>query len=218
MIRILLFSLFACSAFSHAGVDESRVVRSYLCYLYGKDVPEIRDICIPCEDLWMLRGRENIARQVQVLSSPAKASRTGLFMEMIDGDLCIVELKDGKVDPGFNLENVYATQRGLVLQLVYHSLRQDKRSLARLVTHPDNVSFGGAPAASDGDMDVYVGVLEHLPVSRTGSPTEDAKTKSVEYRIPMGDKIFSVRVVRAEGEWKIDTSKPVEVPLGFFFR
>ena len=57
-----------------------------------------------------------------------------------------------------------------------------------------------------------------MPVVRSSKPVEDAKTKTVTYRVPLGEEALALTLVKEGSTWKIDTSKTVRVPLEFFFR
>lgn len=213
---ILLFLALTSCVFSAPSPAES--ARTFLLFQYGKDIANITDICLPSKDLWMLQGKSNPQQQKLVQDTKIRVGANGLFMDTIERDICIVEMKDGKVDPAFNLELVYGMHRKLVLQFLYCSLLQENDQLARLVTNIENVSFGGAPKASYGDMDVYSEILSILPVTRCSTPSVDAESKSASYRIPLGDQITTLTIIRSDGLWKIDTSKKITVPLKFFWR
>jgi hypothetical protein len=122
------------------------------------------------------------------------------------------------VNPQLNLEQLFGLHREVVRRFIYLSLLQDRDRLSRLVTNIDNVSFGPVPKAGYGDMDVYGEVIGTLPVARTSSPGDDSKSQSIAYRIPLGDEILKLRLVRKDGLWRIDTSSQLVVPLRFFWR
>lgn len=187
-------------------------------YQYGGDVPDIAEICTPSPDIWMLKGAAQPQKQKLVQSLKLKIGANGLFMDSIDRDICIVELKNGLIDPEFNLQNIYRIHHQLVLQFLYFSLLQEKSELSRLVTKVENVSFGKIKPASYGDMDVYEGILALIPIARASSTAEDAVKKSITYRLPLGDQIFTVSLLKQGSTWKIDTDKKVLVPLEFFWR
>jgi hypothetical protein len=67
-------------------------------------------------------------------------------------------------------------------------------------------------------MDQYGSIIELMPVVRSSKPAEDAKSRTVTYRIPIGEAALSLTLVKDGSTWKIDTSKTVRVPLEFFFR
>jgi len=213
---LLLFLALTTAAF--AAPKPAEVVRSFMAYQYGGDVPEIAQLCTPNSDLWMLRGPDQPKKRAALSQLEVKIGSTGVFMDLVQQDICIVELKDGRVDPQFNLALVYRMHQQLVLQFLYQSLLQDTQELSPLVTNMANVSFGGAPKASMGDMDVYANILSLIPVVRASPPEADAKSQSVSYRLPLGDEIFTVRIVRRDGTWKIDTDKKITVPLKYFWR
>ncbi len=218
MHKYLLLFLCASVAYGANPGKPDDAVRAYLLYQYGGDVPNITDVCLHSSDLWMLRGAPQQEKQQAVRNLKVKVGATGLFMDSVDRDICIVELKDGRIDPQFNLATVYQMHRQLILQLLYFSLLQEKNELARLVTNINNVSFGGAPKASYGDMDVYAGVLQIIPVVRASIPDADAEAKSVTYKLPLGDEIFTIRLLKQGSIWKIDTNTKITVPLRYFWR
>jgi hypothetical protein len=215
-ITPLLLSLLATGAF--AAPKPAEVVRSFLEYQYGGNVPGIGELCMPNPDMWMLHGADQPRKRDAIRQLEVKIGATGVFMDTIEQDICIVELRDGLVDPQFNLALVQRIHQELVLQFLYHSLLQDKEALNRLVTNSSNVSFGDAPKAANGDMDVYSNVLSLIPVVRVSQPKTDSQSQSVTYRLPLGDEIFVVRIVRLQGVWKIDTDNKVTVPLRYFWR
>lgn len=204
----------ACAAIASAKPADT--ARQFLSYLYGAEV-DIAAICHPHDDLWMLRGVPNLGGQQAVTEAEIKVAATGTFAGLIERDFCVVELRDGKVDARLNLESTYTQHRQLILQFLYFSLLQDKDELARRVTDVRNVSFGRVKAASQGDMDVYEGVLALLPVRRASDPTKDRESQSVTYLVPLGKNGFLVKLVRPGGPWKIDTSAKTVVPLDLFW-
>jgi hypothetical protein len=212
---LLIFCALASLAFGkHTPAD---TVRSYLLYQYGGDVPNITEICTPSHDLWMLKGANQQQKQILVQKLKLKIRANGLFMDSIDQDICIVELKNGLVDPEFNLESIYRMHHQLVLQFLYFSILQNKSEISRLVTNVENVSFGKIKPASYGDMDVYAELLALIPIARASSPAEDSVRKSITYRLPLGDQVFAVTLLKQGSTWKIDTEKKVLVPLEFFW-
>jgi len=218
MKRLLLFTFCAAASLTFGAQNPPDAIRAYLLYQYGGDIPDIAEICASSPDIWMLKGAPQPQKQKIVQDLKIKIGADGLFMDSIDRDLCIVELKHGRVDPEFNLENIYRMHHQLVLQFLYFSLLQEKTELSRLVTNVENVSFGKIKAASYGDMDVYEGILALIPIARASDPTEDSIKKSITYRLPLGDQIFTLRLVKQGSTWKIDTDKKVLVPLEFFWR
>ncbi|MFH1496509.1 MAG: hypothetical protein ABII82_01670 [Verrucomicrobiota bacterium] len=196
----------------------AETVRAFLTYQYGGDNLRIQEICLPSPDVWMLRGADQPDKLKLVESLKPKIGTNGLFMEMVGRDVCIVHVRDGKVDPRFNLETVYQMHRQLILHFMYYALLQEKTELARVVTDAGKVSFGGAPKASYGDMDVYAELLQIIPILRSSDPEADALSKTVTYQLPLGSEIFSLQLVKAGSTWKIDTDKKITVPLRYFWR
>jgi len=203
---------------AYAAPKSEEVVRSFLTYQYGGEVLDIDKLCIPCPDLWMLRGVDQPQKRDAIKQLEVKVGSTGVFMNTVEQDICIVELKDGHVDPQFNLAMVQQIHKQMILGFVYNSLLQDKDEISRLVTNTANVSFGGAPKAGNGDMDVYANILALIPVLRVSEPQSDVQTKFVTYRMPIGSEIFIVRIVKRDGKWKIDTDKKIIVPLKYFWQ
>jgi len=218
MKRLLLFTFCVMASCAFGALNPPDAARAYLLYQYGADVPNISELCVPSHDLWMLRGAAQPQKQKIVQNLKLKIEANGIFMDSIDRDICIIELKHGLIDPEFNLENIYRMHHQLVLQFLYFSLLQDRSELARLVTKVENVSFGRIKTASYGDMDVYEGILALIPIARASAPPEDAVKKSITYRLPLGDQVFTVCLVKQGSTWKIDTDKKVVVPLEFFWK
>ena len=191
--------------------------KDFLSFAYGKEV-DINTLCLPNDDLWMLSGKSNPEALKALESAKIKAKGTGVTIDIIGRDIAVVELRDGKVDASFNLESVYGIHRRLILNFIYASLLQEKETLARLVTHPGNVSFGKAPKAGYGDMDQYGEILSLLPVIRSSQPASDKQSRSITYRLPLGPEGVSLRLGKNDNTWKVDTSSKLTVPLEFFFK
>jgi len=128
-----------------------------------------------------------------------------------------IELRDGLVDPAFNLDGIYLMHRQLVLRFIYSTLEGDQTMLGRLATDASKIQIVG-PKAAPGDMDQYGSIIEMMPVVRSSRAADDAKTRTVTYRVPMGDAALALTLVKDGSTWKVDTSKSVRVPLEFFFR
>ena len=144
--------------------------------------------------------------------------QNGIVSGVLGGEaLYFVELKNGKVDPAFPLDGIRSIHRQVIMAFLYHSLRHDKSMLDRVATDPSKVDIVGKKAVG-GDMDQYASILELIPIIRSSKPEDDAKTKSVTYRVPLGENGLSLTLIKHDGMWKIDTSKKVAVPLEFFFR
>jgi len=132
-------------------------------------------------------------------------------------DIYFIETRDGKVDPAFKLDGIYILHRQLVLQFLYAALSQNRRMHGRLATDSSKVRIVG-PKAPPGDMDQYGSILQMMPVVRSSKPADDAKSRTVSYRVPIGDEALKLTLRKDGSTWKIDTSRTVQVPLGFFFR
>lgn len=215
ILRLVLFAL--CLGVS-ASATPADTARQFLRALYGDSKVDLTGICHPHADLWMLPGAKHEAGLAAVDAEKIRIDETGVFISSINQDLCVVELRDGKVDPAFNLRTTAFVQWRTVLQFLHACLLQDRDQLAQLTTHPGNVSFGKFPAAAPGDMDVYEELLSLLPVVRSSNPADDAISRSITYRVPLGPQGYAIRLIRDGRAWKIDTSKKTVVPLEFFYR
>jgi hypothetical protein len=197
------------------------IPKQFLRYLYGADGVELTAICHPSDDLWMLRGAKNEKALSEIDSLKIEAKLAGIFSYTINNglgvDVCFIELRDGKIDPAFNLDGVGLIHRQMALQFIYAAVAGDQRLIGRLVTDASKVQIIG-PKAAPGDMDVYGGVIQIMPVVRSSKPAEDAKSKTVTYRLPLGDIALSLILLQTKDGWKIDTSRGVRVPLEFFYR
>lgn len=212
-LRLLFLLLFAAPA-AHSAEP---VAKQFLRYVYGADGIEITNVCHPSDDLWMLRGNKNSNALASLNALPFDSKRTGVVSGLVGTDLYFVELRDGRVDPAFNLDGVYMLHRKLVLMFLYSALSGDQSALRRLTTDANKVQIVG-PKAAGGDMDQYGSILEMMPVVRASKPAEDARSRTVTYRVPLGEAALSLTLVKEGSTWKIDTSKSVRVPLEFFFR
>ena len=67
-------------------------------------------------------------------------------------------------------------------------------------------------------MDVYGSIVEQLPVVRSSKPQDDATSRTVTYRVPIGEEALTLTLVKDGSTWKIDTSKSVRMSLEFFYR
>lgn len=141
--------------------------------------------------------------------------KTGIAPFQVALHLFFIETRDNKVDASFNLENEYTLQKTIVRTFLYFALKRDER-LGDVVTDPTKVEIIG-PTAAGGDMDVYGMVLEATPVVRISKPSDDAKVKTVAYRVPIGNEALTLVLTKTDGKWKIDSSKKVRVPLDWYF-
>jgi len=193
------------------------VAKQFLRYLYGDDDVEFTKICHASDDGWMLHGAKN-ANALALINSQRIASKpTGIISGLLGTDLYFVETRDGKVDPAFNLQPIYVMHRQIVLRFVYAALSQNQRMLGELVTDVGKVQIIG-PKAASGDMDQYGSIIELMPVLRSSKSADDAKSRTVTYRVPIGDEALVLTLVKDGNRWRIDTSGTVRVPLEFFFR
>jgi|GEM_PF-5901657 len=193
------------------------VAKQFLRCVYGADGIELTNICHPSDDLWMLRGGANTNAQAALNRLQLEAKGTGVVSGVFGTDIYFIELRDGRVDPAFNLDGVYALHRQLVLRFLYAALSRDQTALGRMATDASKLQIVG-PKAAPGDMDQYGSILEMVPVVRASKPADDAKSRTVTYRVPLGEAGLSLKLVKEGSTWKVDASKPVRVPLEFFFR
>jgi hypothetical protein len=203
-------------------VAAQSVSEQFLRYIYGAEDVDIAKVCLPTDDLWMLPGAKNTNawKAITALKLDSKKENgilSGVIPQAQGQDLYFVELREGKVDPAMNLDGVYMMHRQLVLMFLYSALRGDSAQIARLTTDATKVDVIG-PKAPPGDMDVYQEVLASMPIVRSSKPSDDAKSKSVSYRVPLSENALMLRLVKQGSTWKIDTSKTVKVSLEFFYR
>lgn len=185
-------------------------VKDYLAYIHGGDGVDIASVCWPHDDLWMIRGERDEAalREVQ----EEKPGKDPVQWFTIRNGLCIVELRDGRVDARFLIDQLRFLHRQMILRFVYAVLRHDREEIARLATRPERVKLGRWAAAPQGDLDVYQEILTQLPVVRLPKPT-DATTRSATYRLPLGPRGFDLRLVKRGSRWQIDTDTALDLPL-----
>lgn len=200
-----------------AGYSAS-AANSFLRYVYGADGIDPQTLCWPNDDVWMLRGAKNPEGLAQLEAEKIAHGSNEVLWENIQNALCMVEVRDGKVDPAYMLEQVYTLHRQLVLHFVYASLRQDQEMLARLTTNAKNVNFGRAKPAARSDMDVYEGIIALIPVLRASTPAADKLSKTVSYRVPLGKKGFTITLVKQGSTWRVQTDAKTTIPLEFFFQ
>lgn len=191
---------------------------SFLRYVYGADGIDLKTICWPNDDIWMLRGAKNSAGLAQLESEKLPHGSNEVLWENIQNSLCMVEVREGKADPAFMLEQVYTLHRQLILQFIYASLSQDQEMLARLTTNPKNVNFGGAKAPAGGDLGVYEGIITMIPIVRVSTAVTDKLSKSVSHRVPLGKKGLTLTLVKRGSTWLVRTDLKTEIPLEFFYR
>lgn len=193
--------------------------KQFLRYIYGADGIEFTNVCHPSDDAWMLRGAKDTNALVALDSLKVSSKTNGVTSGLVGRDMYFVETREGKVDPAVNLEGVYARQRQLVLQFIYSALSQNQRMLRQIVTDASKVKIDGPKdAPPGGDMDVYGPIIGQLPVVRSSKPQEDAKSRTVAYRVPLGEEALVLTLVKEGSTWKVDTSKSVRLSLEFFYR
>jgi hypothetical protein len=193
------------------------VAKQYLRYLYGAGGIDFKNICHLTDDAWMLGGSKDPDTLTALESKKIELKPTGIVSGVVGTNMYFVETRDGKVDPAFNLESIYSAHRRAVLTLIYAALKRDNEMIGALVTDATKVQIIG-PKPAPGEMAQYASIIDLMPVVRSSKPSDDAKSKTVTYRVPMGDEALSLTLIRDAGIWKIDSSKTIRVPLDFFFR
>lgn len=197
-----------------AAVDPAR---DFLRFIFGAEDVKLAEVCWPNDDLWMIAGPKNDRGLAEIAALKFPSGKDQVIWENISGGLCIVELRDGKADPRFILDQVYFRQRQTVLRFVYAAMERDPEALAEVATRPEKITYGRTKAASQSDMGVYAELIAMLPVVRTGRAAEGKVTKSVSYFLPIGPRGFTVRLVKRKSEWLVDTDAGLDVPLEIFF-
>ena len=181
MKTIRLFLLLFLTALAAQAAEPAS--KQFLRYIYGADGIEVTNFCHPSDDLWMLRGSKNTNALSALDTLKIESKPTGVTSGLVHTDLYFIEIRDGKVDPSFNLEGIYAMHRQLVQHFIYAALSQNQRMLGALVTDAKKVKMDG-PKAAKGDMNQYASIIELLPVVRSSKPAEDRKT--VDHHIAAG--------------------------------
>jgi hypothetical protein len=202
---------------SSAAQAAEPAARQFLRYIYGAEGIDVAAVSHPSDDLWMVRGARNPEALATLDKMQFEARSAGITSGTVKTDLFFVEMRDGKVDPAFNLDGIYFMHRQLVLHFVYAVLTGDERKLAGLTTDASKVEIVGT-RAMPGEMGQYAAVIGLIPVVRASMPADDARSRSVTYRIPISTEGLALRLIKDGNTWKIDTSKGVSVPLQFFFR
>lgn len=216
MTKHLLVCAIALLSFgrSFAAADPAR---EFLRFIYGAENVNIADVCWPNDDVWMIAGPKNDRLLAEVAALKLPSVKNEIIWEHVTGGVWLIELRDGKVDPRFILDQIYFFQRQTVLRFVYAALEQDVEGLGEVATHPKKVTFGRTKAPSHSDMGVYAELIAMLPVVRTRRSAEAKVTKSVSYLLPLGPRGFTVSLVNRKGGWFVDTEAGLDVPLGVFF-
>lgn len=189
--------------FGTDAVFSATPAQQFLDNLYGAPGVDVDKLCLPNDDLWMLSGPTNEAQIQAVAEAKVNVHSNEVFFAPINSDLCVVEMRDGKIDAGFNFESVYTSHRKLILYFIYACLADDKKALARFTTHPQNVKITGRGKVGDGDLDQYQEIISSIPVVRSSLPSADKISKSVTYRFPMLGKAVAVRLTKEAGAWKL---------------
>jgi hypothetical protein len=191
MIRLIAMLLLSASA---AQGSES-VAKQFLRYVYGEDGIELVDICHPSEDAWMLRGAKNTNALAALDSLKIESKPKGITSGMVGKDIYFLELRDGKVDPAFNLDGIFMMHRQLVLRFVFASLSQNREMLGRLATDASKVKIDG-PKPATRELGQYGSIIEQMPVVRSSNPADDAKSRTVTYRVPIGDDALMLTLLK----------------------
>lgn len=177
--------------------------------------------CHPHDDLWMIPGRHDERAQRSIASIPDQDLTNSVAQGVVIGSqqphLYFFEVRDGKVDARFTLNSIYQRHRELALFFLHSALSQNMVSLRRIVTDANKVTFAG-PKAPPAEMGQYSEIISAFPVVRVSDPKHDAVAKSVTYLIPLGTNALSLKMIKAEGSWKIDTTDGIEVPTWSLFK
>ncbi|MCF6313487.1 MAG: hypothetical protein L3J39_13665 [Verrucomicrobiales bacterium] len=218
----LLHSILAATFVAHtalAAADEpSDIVRKSILYAYGVKDLKVGDIFHPHDDLWMIPHKFDEESVKAVKAMDITVDGDSVFTRTVGRALIYTEISKGKVAPEFYLKGIYSQHERVILEFLYAALLRDKDEIAKFTSDADKITFDDTPKAAWGDMDVYIGVLQTIPVVRTSDAKADAKEKSVTYRIPLGKKGTEITLRRFDGSWKIDSSKGLFVPMEFFWR
>lgn len=217
-----ILSIFAATFVTQGALvaadDPSETVRKSILYAYGVQDLNISEIFHPHDDLWMIPHKFEEESVKAVRSMKIKVDGDSVFSGTVGRALIYTEISKGKVAPIFYLKGVYSQHERLILEFLYAALLREKDEIAKFTSNADKVTFDDTPKAAWGDMDVYIGVLQTIPVVRSSDPKIDAKEKSVTYRIPLGKKGTKITLRRFDGSWKIDSSKGLFLPMEFFWR
>ncbi len=192
--------------------------REFLRFIYGADDVKVSEVCWPSDDLWMIAGPKNDRGLAEIATLQFSSGKDQVIWKTIAGGLCIVELRDGKADARFILDQVYFRQRQTVLRFIYAAMERDPERLAEVATNPKKLSYGKTKPATHSDLGVYAELIAMLPVVRVRQPAEDKATKSVTYLLPLGPSGFKVRLVKRQSSWLVETDAGVDVPLDIFFK
>ena len=198
----------------HAGEAAGK---QFLRFIYDGDANDIAKICITTNDLWMLPGRKDDAALKMIGEMDDSEFKNGVVSGMLGTSFYFFEIRDDLVDPTFYLESVYTLHRRLARQFLLSSLTQNERTLGRFATHPGKITFSG-DKVNMAEVGVYGEAIGSFPVVRTSKPEEDAKSRSVTYRLPLGTGGLELKMIKSNSFWKIDTSDGLTVPLEFFSR
>jgi len=203
---------------SSPAIAAAEPAREFLRYLFGAEEVKVAEVCWPNDDLWMIAGPKDDRVLAEIAALKLAPGKNEVVWEKFTGGLCIIELREGKADPRFILDQVYFRQRQTVLRFIYAAMERDLEDLGEVATNPKKVSFGRTKPAAHSDLGVYAEMIAMLPVVRIRQPAEDKATKSATYLLPLGPRGFKVRVVKRKGAWLVDTDAGVDVPLEVFFK
>jgi hypothetical protein len=193
--------------------------KQFLRFMYGAEGIQISNICHPSDDLWMLPGAKDTNALTAIDGLKLSSKPTGVTSGLLGRDLYFIETREGKVDPSVNLDSVYMLHRQLVLRFIYSALLQNQQMLRDIVTDASKVKIDGPKEAPpSGDMDVYEPIIAQLPVVRSSKPSDDAKSRTITYRVPLGEEALTLTLVKKGSTWKVESSKPIHVSLEFFYR
>ena len=200
------------------GTVRAGAAREYLRHVFGAEDVDLSAICWPHEDLWMVHGPKNPSALAELDKGGISESRDEVIFENVANRYCTIEVRAGRVDPAFSLDQISFRHRQMVLQFILAVLLQRRDLIEELASNPANVELGRQREFPGGDTEQYEVMVATMPVVRFSHPAADRESKSVTYRVPLGKKGFNLRLRRFAGTWKIDTSERVQLPLDIFFR
>ncbi len=166
------------------------VATQYLRHIYGAEDVDIAKVCWSHDDLWMIQGQKNAGGLEQLARKKIEHGANEVLWEKIQNALCIVEIRGGKADPRFLIDQIYQLHRQLILQFIYASLTQDLATLKGLTTQPSNVKFGRTKPPAMGDLDVYQELIGGLPIARISTSVNDKDSRSITSGCRLGKTVL----------------------------
>lgn len=212
--QILLFALLLSHLPATPAQDRS-APRQFLRFIYGDDSVNIKTVCHPHPDVWMLAGERN-PKLLEAIDAQSFPATNFVTMGAVGSSLYFLEVRDGLVDPSFAIEAVHTLQHKLLLNFLYAALRNDQESLKRLATDATKIEIVG-DHSQPGEDAQYASIIGFIPLLRVSSPASDLKTKTVTYRFPLAPNGLNVTLKKESNTWKVDTSRGLRINLGNFF-